>query len=122
MTKGELVSHVAQNAQVTKKAAEMAVDAIIKAIHSSLTKDGEIRIDQLGTFVVTERKARTGVNPRTGAKIQIPACKVPAFRAAKALKEAAKGDPPPPPPPPPAPAHKAAAKPDKDDKKGKKKK
>ncbi|MEW6348285.1 MAG: HU family DNA-binding protein [Thermodesulfobacteriota bacterium] len=117
MTKGELVSHVAQNAQVTKKAAEMAVDAIIKAIHTSLTKEGEIRIDQLGTFVVTERKARTGVNPRTGDKIQIPACRVPAFRAAKALKEAAKGGAQPAPPP-----AKAPAKPEKKEEKPKKKK
>jgi DNA-binding protein HU-beta len=90
MTKAELVSDVAEKSNLTKKTTETMLKSLIGTIHESLKKSGEIRIDGLGTFKVTERKARAGVNPRTGAKMTIPAMKVPSFRAAKALKEAAK--------------------------------
>jgi DNA-binding protein HU-beta len=90
MTKAELVSKLAEDGQVTKKVAASMLDALVKALQEGLKKEGKIRVDGLGTFVVVARKARTGVNPQTGAKIQIPAAKVPAFRAAKALKEVVK--------------------------------
>lgn len=88
MTKGEIVAKLAEEAQVTKKVAAAMLESLVKTVQAGLTDGGKVRIDGLGTFVVVERKARTGVNPQTKAKIQIPAAKVPAFRAAVALKEA----------------------------------
>ncbi len=91
MTKAELVARIAGEAGLPKKTADSVLKALVVAIHQSLkSKDGQIRIPELGTFIVAERKARKGVNPQTKKKIKIPASKVPRFRAAKALKEAAK--------------------------------
>ncbi len=92
MTKSEIVARMAESANITKKASAAALDSLVLAVHESLRKaDGKIRIADLGTFSVTKRKARDGVNPRTGKKMRIPAMKVPRFSASKALKEAAKG-------------------------------
>jgi DNA-binding protein HU-beta len=91
MTKAELVSRIAKEAGISKKAASMALEAIVSAVHDALKKkEGAIRISDLGTFKVVQRKARTGVNPQTQKKIKIPATKVPRFTASKALKESAK--------------------------------
>jgi DNA-binding protein HU-beta len=91
MTKSEIVALMAQSAGITKKAAGAVLNSIVGAVHESLKKaDSKIRIADLGTFSVTKRKARAGVNPRTGKKITIPAMKVPRFSASRALKEAAK--------------------------------
>ncbi len=91
MTKAELVSLIADEAGITKKAAASALDAVVGAVHKSLKKkDGKIRITDLGTFKVVKKKARTGVNPQTRKKIKIPAAKVPRFSASKALKDAVK--------------------------------
>ena len=102
MNKDQLVSHLAQDSDVSKKAAASVLASLVKTVHEALKTDGSIRIDGLGTFVVSDRKARTGVNPQTLQKINIPATKVPAFRAAKALKEAVK--------PPEKPAAKKGSK------------
>ncbi len=90
MTKAEIVAKLAEDAKVTKKVAAAMLDSLVMTLQTRLKDGGKIRIDGLGTFVVVERKARTGVNPQTQAKIKIPATKAPAFRAAKALKEAVK--------------------------------
>jgi len=91
MTKEELVGWMAKKAGISKKAAAAALNAFVKAIYDSLKKKGgKIRIADLGTFVVAHRKARTGVNPRTKAKIKIAAVNAPRFRASSALKKAAK--------------------------------
>lgn len=91
MTKAELVARIAEEADITKKAAALALDAVVSAIHDSLKKkEAKIRVADLGTFAVAKRKARTGVNPQTGKKIKIPATKVVRFSASKALKDAAK--------------------------------
>jgi len=91
MNKLELVNMVAKEAGITKKAAAAALEAVVGAVHDSLKKkDGKIRIADLGTFKVTQRKARTGVNPQTGKKIKIPAMKAPRFIASKALKVSVK--------------------------------
>ncbi len=88
MTKTELVAKIAGEAEISQKAADIALKAIVGAIHDSLkAPDGSIRIPDLGTFRISHRKARTGVNPRTGEKMEIPAAVVPAFTAAKALKD-----------------------------------
>jgi len=91
MTKAELVGRIAEEAAITKKAAAAALQALIGAVQDTLKKkDGTIRISDLGTFKVSQRKARTGVNPQTQKKMKIPAMKVPRFAAAKALKEIVK--------------------------------
>jgi DNA-binding protein HU-beta len=91
MTKAELISRMADEAGVTKKAATAAFNALVGSIHDALRKkDGKIRIADLGTFKVSKRKARTGVNPQTGQKLKIPATKVPRFTAANALREIAR--------------------------------
>lgn len=91
MTKAELVSYVAKETKVAKKAVDAVLKSLVDALHQTLKKGGEIRINSLGTFKVVQRKARAGVNPQTKAKIKIPAKKAPAFRAAKALKDAVGG-------------------------------
>ena len=91
MTKAQIVTRIAKEANVTKKAAAMALDSLVGAIQDSLKKkEGKIRIADLGTFRVVKKKARTGVNPQTKQKIKIPATKVPRFSASRALKEAVK--------------------------------
>jgi nucleoid DNA-binding protein len=90
MTKAELVAKISKEASITKKKAEMALNSLIEAIGQALKKGDKVRITSLGTFRVKNTKARAGVNPQTQAKIQIPATKAPAFRAAKALKDAVK--------------------------------
>ena len=91
MKKGELVSRIATEAGISQKAADKALKAIIQAIHETLkSQDNAIRIPKLGTFKVAQRKARTGVNPRTRQKMAIPATVVPSFSAAKALREMVK--------------------------------
>ncbi len=88
MNKTELVAAVAENAALSKKDAEKAVNAVISTITSALTDGDKIQIVGFGTFEVRARGERTGKNPRTGEAIKIAASKVPAFKAGKALKDA----------------------------------
>lgn len=88
MNKTELVSSVAEKAELTKKDAEKAVNALFASIEEALAGGEKVQLVGFGTFEVRERKARTGRNPQTGEEIQIPAAKVPAFKAGKSLKEA----------------------------------
>lgn len=74
----------------TKVQAEQAVDVVIDSIVNTLKKGEEVSIAGLGIFSVKARAARQARNPRTGEAIQVPAMKVPKFRAAKALKDAVK--------------------------------
>ena len=90
LTKKELVDLVAETTECTKKAAKDAVDAIFTEIEKTLVKGGVVDFSGFGKFETKKRKARTGVNPATGEKIKIAATKVPAFKAAKALKDAVK--------------------------------
>jgi DNA-binding protein HU-beta len=92
MTKAELVSKLAEETKLTKKVTAAILDSFVKTLQTGLKKGVKIRIDGLGTFAVADRKARTGVNPQTRAKIKIPATKAPVFRAAKAIKDAAKAN------------------------------
>ncbi len=91
MTKAELAEKLAKDTKVTKKAAGEMLTSLVKTLQDVLKKGGSIRVDGLGTFAVSNRMARNGVNPQTRAKIRIPATKAPTFRAAKALKDAVKG-------------------------------
>ncbi|HEX3032615.1 MAG TPA: HU family DNA-binding protein [Bacillota bacterium] len=88
MNKSELVSSVAQEADITKKDAEKAVNAVFASIEKALAKGDKVQLVGFGTFEVRERAARKGRNPQTGAEIQISAAKIPAFKAGKALKDA----------------------------------
>ena len=88
MNKADIIEHIAQSAEVSKSAAERAVDALVGAVKTSLKKGGMVTLVGFGTFYVGKRQARTGRNPRTGATLQIAASRVPKFRAGKALKDA----------------------------------
>ncbi len=74
----------------TKVQAEQAVDTVVDSITNTLKRGEEVSIAGIGIFSVKQRAAREARNPRTGESIQVPAMKVPKFRAAKALKEAVK--------------------------------
>lgn len=89
MTKDELIDAVASST-CSKKEASECLEAILDNITKALTKGEEVKLTGFGTFSVSKRKARTGRNPRTGAKIQIPATKTPRFKAGKVLKDAVK--------------------------------
>ena len=88
MNKSELISSIAETADLTKADAGHALDATISAITDSLKSGEPVTLIGFGTFEVRDRAARTGRNPRTGEAIQIKASKNPAFKAGKALKEA----------------------------------
>lgn len=89
MTKQDLVANAAQAAGVTKKAAGEVLESVLGQITKTLKKGETITITGFGTFRVSHRAARTGVNPRNpGQKIKIPAMKLPAFKAGKSLKDA----------------------------------
>lgn len=88
MTKAELVSAIAEKTEFTKKDSETALAAVIESITEALKKGDKVALVGFGTFEVRARAARTGINPQTKKKIKIPAAKVPAFKAGKALKEA----------------------------------
>ncbi len=90
MTKAELVSKIAEENDVTKKTADAFLKSLIGTLQLTLKEGGELRIGGLGTFKVMDRKARVGVNPSTGVKMEIPATKAPTFRAAQALKDSVK--------------------------------
>lgn len=90
MTKADLVSKLAEDVKVTKKTAAAMMNSLIASVKEGLKKERKVRLEGLGTFVVADRKARAGINPRTKAKIKIPATKAPRFRAAQALKDSVK--------------------------------
>ncbi len=87
MNKAELVSSVAEKAEVTKKDAEKVITAVFDVVEAALAKGEKVQLVGFGTFEVRDRAARTGRNPQTGAEIQIAATRVPAFRAGKALRD-----------------------------------
>jgi len=90
MNRQDLVAKIAKDAEITKKAANIALNSIIDGITMAMEKGDKVSLVGFGTFKVNKRKARTGVNPQTKAKIQIPPRKVPVFKAGKKLKEAVK--------------------------------
>lgn len=88
MNKADLVAAVAEKADVSKKDAEKAVNAVLSSIEEALAKSEKVQLVGFGTFEVKDRAERTGRNPQTKETIVIPASKVPAFKAGKALKDA----------------------------------
>ena len=88
MNKTELIEHIATQADISKAAANRAMEAVIDAVKTTLKKGTDVSLVGFGTFAVTKRAARVGRNPRTGAAIKIKAAKIPKFRPGKALKDA----------------------------------
>ncbi|MEI6610926.1 MAG: HU family DNA-binding protein [Deltaproteobacteria bacterium] len=87
MTKAELISVMAKEADLTKAAAAITLDAFITAVTKELKKSGRLGLVGFGTFSVVKRKAREGRNPQTGKAIKIPAKKVVKFKAGKTLAD-----------------------------------
>ncbi len=88
MNKSELIDAVATSADISKAAAGRAIDGMVEAISGALANGDQVSLIGFGTFLVRERAARTGRNPRTGETIEIKAAKTPSFKAGKALKDA----------------------------------
>ncbi len=87
MNKTELIAAVAEKAGLTKKDAERAVNATFEAITESLVKGDKVSVSGFGIFEVKNREARVGRNPRTKETIEIPATRLPGFKASKTLKD-----------------------------------
>ena len=87
MNKTELIAAVAEKTGLTKKDAERVVNATFETVTASLAKGEKVAVAGFGNFEVKTREARTGRNPRTKETIQIPATKLPVFKASKALKD-----------------------------------
>ena len=88
MNKAELVAAVAEKTALSKKDSEKAVNAALDSITDSLVKGEKVQLVGFGAFEVKERGVRMGRNPKTKEEIEIPASRVPQFKAGKALKEA----------------------------------
>ena len=90
MNKSELVDAIAKKTGLSKKDVSIVVDALQDVVSDALVKGERLALTGFGTFQTSERKARTGINPATGEKIQIAACTVPKFVVGKTLKEKVK--------------------------------
>lgn len=90
MNKEELVAAIAKKAALSKKDAEGALKAALESVKEALKKGSKVTLTGFGTFMASKRAARKGVNPQTGATINIPARTVPRFKAGKGLKDAVK--------------------------------
>lgn len=88
MNRTELVAAVAEKAQLTQKNADLALKAFTEVVAEELKKGEKIQLVGFGTFEVTERTARTGRNPQTGAELKIPSSRSPKFKPGKAFKNA----------------------------------
>ncbi|MBE6940491.1 MAG: HU family DNA-binding protein [Ruminococcaceae bacterium] len=88
MNKSELIAAVAEKAGMSKKDAEIAINATLGTITAALQSEEKVQLVGFGSFEIKKRAARTGRNPRTKAVVEIPAAKVPVFKAGKALKDA----------------------------------
>ena len=87
MNKNELINAVAERANLTKKDSELAVSAMIEAITDALCEGDKVQLVGFGSFEIKKREARVGRNPKTKEPIEIPATKVPVFKAGKLLKD-----------------------------------
>jgi len=88
LNKTDLVAQVASKANMTKKDVEKVLNTLFATIEEALKDGSKVQLVGFGTFEVRERQARKGRNPQTGEEIEIPATRIPAFRAGKALKDA----------------------------------
>lgn len=88
MSKADLIASIADEAGISKKDAERVLKAFTSIVTAELRIGGSVQIIGFGTFQIAERAAHMGRNPQTGAEQEIPACKVPKFKAGKSLKDA----------------------------------
>jgi len=88
VNKSEMIDHIAKSADISKAAAERALDATVASIKMALRKGNMVTLVGFGTFYVGKRNARTGRDPRTQQPIKISAARVAKFRPGKALKDA----------------------------------
>lgn len=88
MNKAELIDAVSAKSGLTKADTDRAIKALLDTVSETLAKGDQIALVGFGTFLVRERQARSGRNPRTGETISIESAKIPAFKAGKALKDA----------------------------------
>jgi len=91
MNKAELVEAMALKTGATKKGAEASLNAFVDIVTEALVKGDKVQLVGFGSFEVRTRAARKGHNPQTKEEIKIPACKAPAFKAGKALKDVVNG-------------------------------
>ena len=87
MNKTELITLAAQNAGMTRKDAERVINAAIDAVTAALVNGDKVQLSGFGSFEVKDREARMGRNPHTTEAVEIPATKVPVFKASKALRD-----------------------------------
>ena len=87
MNKNELIAAVAERANLTKKDSEAAVSALVEVITDALCDGDKVQLVGFGSFEVKKREARVGRNPQSGEPVEIPATKVPVFKAGKLLKD-----------------------------------
>ena len=87
MNKAALIEAMAKETKLPKTTCKTALEAFIKSVEGALKKNKSVVLTGFGTFAVMKRKERVGVNPSTGAKMKIPAKKVPKFKAGKGLKD-----------------------------------
>lgn len=87
MNKTELIKSVAKTTKLSQEVVKVTVNELFEEITSALAKGESVQLVGFGTFEVRERAARTGRNPKTGEDIQIPASRLPAFKAGKTLKD-----------------------------------
>ena len=88
MNKAELIAAVAEQTGMSKKDTEAVIAATLNTITEALAEEEKVQLVGFGSFEVKKREARTGLNPKTLEKIEIPASKAPVFKAGKALKDA----------------------------------
>ncbi len=87
MNKTELINAIAEKNDLKKRDIEATINTMIEVVQSTLKGGDKVTLTGFGTFEVRDRAARVGRNPKTGAEIQIPASKAPAFKAGKAFKD-----------------------------------
>ena len=87
MNKTELIAIAAENAGLTKKDTERVLNAALEAISQALVRGEKVQLSGFGAFETKDREARIGRNPHTKEAVEIPATRVPAFKASKALKD-----------------------------------
>jgi DNA-binding protein HU-beta len=90
LNKSQLVDAVSNDVDATKKLVAEVLDSVLEHVVNSLTSGNDVALKNFCTFKVKDRKARVGVNPKTGQKINIPACRVPGVSFSKHVKESVK--------------------------------
>ena len=91
MTKADLIEGISKAAEMSRKDSELIVDTVFESIIRSLRSGQKIEIRGFGSFRTRERKSRVGRNPKTGARVEVPAKKIPFFKPSKELKDVVNG-------------------------------